>query len=306
MRRASTRVVALMVVAGLSVTGLSSAASAATPGAVKWCQSHPHWSTCKPGTRGGGGTGGSPPPITVTVAPNTLADPLIETGQSEIYAVVEVATNPAFANDPVDINSQQLANVCGGSLLFGSLQTGASYTSDSIQVFLDSDGNATVSLYGIDCAPGSDLIEADLVKAPYYTALGTVNVLPPGPTPAGVTGSPANEVETGNTTPSGNSDVYAVFYVETDPVYAEQTVDIESPQLFDRCGGSVAPVWISNQGSFSSFTASATLDDDGNAVFAFSGSSCAAGPSTVSADVAAGIHSTYSTTFTIVAPTPTI
>jgi len=233
-------------------------------------------------------------------------DPLIETGQSEVSAVVEVATNPAFSGDPVDINSQQLAGVCGGSLLFGSLQTGASYTSDSIQVFLDADGNATVSLYGIDCAPGNDLIEADLVKAPYYTALGTINVLPPAATPAGVTGSPANEVETGNTAPSGNSDVYAVFYVETDPVYAEQTVDIDSPQLFDRCGGTIAPVWISNQGSFSAFTASATIDDDGNAVIAFSGSSCAAGSSLVTADVAAGTHSTYTTTFTVVAPTPTI
>jgi hypothetical protein len=65
-------------------------------------------------------------------------------------------------------------------------------------------------------------------------------------------------------------------------------------------------VWISNQGSFPTATATATLDDDGNAVFAFSGSSCAAGPSVVIATIQAGIHSGYTTTFTIVAPAPTI
>jgi hypothetical protein len=48
------------------------------------------------------------------------------------------------------------------------------------------------------------------------------------------------------------------------------------------------------------------LDNDGNATFAFSGESCAAGPSAVIADVLAGIHSTYVTTYTIAAPAPTI
>ena len=147
-----------------------------------------------------------------------------------------------------------------------------------------------------------------MTAAPYLTALGTVNAQPPAVTPAGVSGYPANEVETGNSPASGESDVYAVFYVETDPVYAEQTAEIDSPQLVARClGGST---WVSNQGSFGfptpSSTATATLDDDGNAVFVFSGSECAAGPSAVIADILAGIHSTYTTTYTIVAPVPTI
>jgi hypothetical protein len=308
--RLATRAVALTAVVSLCLMGLSTVASASNPvGSAKWCKNHPNsqLATCKTG--GGGGTGGAPPPpptITVTVSPNTTADPLVEVGNSEIYAVIEVETSPSFENDPVVIESQQLANACGGAVLFGSLQPGAVYTADSVTVFLDSDGNATVSLYGLDCAPGSDLVDASLVDAPYYTATTVADVLPPNVTPAGVTGFPANEVETGNTTPSGESDVYAVFYVETDPVYAEQTVDIDSAQLFGRCLGPIAPVWISNQGSFATPVASATLDNDGNAVFAFSGSSCAPGNSTVVADVDAGIHSTYPTTFTIVAPTPTI
>ena len=44
-------------------------------------------------------------------------------------------------------------------------------------------------------------------------------------------------METGDTGPLlDQSDVIAVFEVETDPVYAEQTVEISSSQLQDRCG----------------------------------------------------------------------
>ncbi len=140
--------------------------------------------------------------------------------------------------------------------------------------------------------------------APFLTALGTVNAQPPAVTPAGVFGYPAAEVETGNSPASGNSDVSSVFYVETDPVYAEQSVEIESTQLLSRCLGGIT--WISNGGSFNGSTATATLDNDGNAVFVFSGASCAAGDSSVIADVLAGIHSTYTTTYSIHAPVPTI
>ena len=87
--------------------------------------------------------------MTVTVSPD-----LIETGQSEIYAVVQVETSASFAGDVVNIESSQLAAACGGAVLFGSLQPGASYTPDSVEAALDDDGNVTVSLYGIDCAPG--------------------------------------------------------------------------------------------------------------------------------------------------------
>jgi hypothetical protein len=89
-----------------------------------------------------------------------------------------------------------------------------------------------------------------------------------------------------------------VFYVETNPVYAEQPVEINSAQLQDRCG--LGFTWTTELGG----TTSSTLDDDGNAVFVFFGSSCAAGPSEVIADVEAGTHPTYTTTFNIVARSP--
>jgi hypothetical protein len=170
------RVMAMLAIVGLCLMGLSTVASASNPvGSAKWCKNHPNSKLAACKTGGGGGTGGTPPPpptITVTLSPNSTADPLLEVGNSEIYAVVQVETSPSFENDPVVIESQQLANACGGAVLFGSLQPGAVYGADSVTVFLDSDGNATVSLYGLDCAPGQDLIDASLVEAPYYTAAG--------------------------------------------------------------------------------------------------------------------------------------
>jgi hypothetical protein len=171
---------------------------------------------------------------------------------------------------------------------------------NNIQVVLDDDGNVTVSLTGIDCAPGTSVIEADLTVAPFLTALTTLVAQPPGVTPLGVTGYPPNEVETGDTTASGNSDVYAVFYVEVDPVYAEQTVEINSAQLLGRCIGGIS--WTSNLGTSTTALATATVDDDGNAVFAFTGASCAPGTSAVIADVLAGTHPTYTTNYTTLPP----
>jgi hypothetical protein len=233
--------------------------------------------------------------ISVTVSPN----PLVETGQSQISAVVQVEACPGFAGDLVSISSSQLVDSCS-SVAFGSLQPGPAPPFSSIEVTLDDDGNATVSLTGLNCAPGSSLIEADLTTAPYLTATTILDALPPTPTTVGVVGYPPNEVETGDTPASGNSDVYAVFYVETSPVYAEDTVDIDSAQLASRCLGGVT--WTSNQGTFTGAMASATVDDDGNAVIAFAGAECASGPSTVTADVVGGTHATYSTTYTIEPP----
>jgi uncharacterized repeat protein (TIGR01451 family) len=233
--------------------------------------------------------------LSVMVSPN----PLVETGSSEVHAVVQVEACASFAGDTVNIVSQQLGLSCL-TLAFGSLQPGAVAGLNSIQVTLDNDGNVTVSVTGTNCTPGSNLIEADLVHAPYLTATTTLVATPPAVTTPGVFGFPPNEVETGDTTASGFSDVYSVFYVETDPVYAETTVQITSPELLSRCLGGVT--WTTNQGTFHGATATATLDNDGNVVFSFTGASCASGTSTVIADVVGGTHSTYTTTYTILPP----
>ena len=246
----------------------------------------------------------------VTITPHTAT---FTPNGSEVRAVVQVETSPAYAGDTVQISSSQLEASCGGTIFFETLQGGSTIAPtisvNSITVVLDDDGNVTVVVEGAPCAPGPDLIEADLTVAPYLTATTVLDVEPPQMTPSGVSANPSTEVETGNSATSGNSDVYTVFYVETDPVYAEQPVTITSPQLDARCGQGWR--WEPGTGPAVDQTsgtnvATATLDDDGNATFVFKGASCAAGDSTVIADVDAGTHPTYTTTFTIAAPIETL
>jgi hypothetical protein len=279
----------------------------------------------------GGGTGGPPPQITVQVDPQ----PVVETGQSEVHVVIQVETLPSYAGDAVNIDASQLAASCA-TVTFDTLQVpgaGAQTVPPTVFVYpnridavLDDDGNVTVVADGIDCAPGSALIEADLEVAPFLTALTTLVVAPPAVTTEGLTVNPRfgglnQELETGDTSASGDSDIYAVFYVETNPVYAEQTVEIGSAQLESRCiegwqwqAGNTAGIGVGpgvnspvvGVGENTAAEVSTVLDDDGNAVFIFDGVSCAAGPSQVIADVMAGTHPTYVTQFTVLPPAPVI
>jgi hypothetical protein len=311
--RRCLQVVALVVVVSMPLLGLSAVASAkAKP---KGChKTH----SCKSGGTTGGGTGGTgaaTPTMTVQIDPN----PVVETDQSDLNVIVQVETSPSYAGDLVSISSSQLFASCittyfnteqvTGPLAFANV----TYSLDSpLEVALDDDGNATIWVTGVNCAPGSDVIDASMTVAPYLTAIGTMTAAPPVVTTAGVAGYPTSsgtvttgEVETGDTGASGESDVYAVFYVETDPVYAEQTAEIDDLQLDDSCGGGF--VWYDQGGGYlPSPEPSETLDDDGNAVFVFVGASCAATTSDVIADVLAGTHPTYTTTFTVSAPAPTI
>ena len=250
------------------------------------------------------------PGCSLSITPNAL----VETGQSEVHAIVQIEACDEFAGDTVHIDSSQLQHSCGGKITFENLQNGSTATApnvgtNSINAVLDGDGSATVVVNGADCAAGSSLVEIDLISAPYFTTVTTLKVQPPIVTSPGVTAFPSNEVETGNTTASGASDVYAVFYVETDPVYAEQKAEISSTQLQDSCLGGWR--WDPGNGGLpvvspSTDLPTTTLDNDGNAVFVFQGISCATGPSVVVADVEAGTRPTYTTTFNILPPQPTI
>jgi hypothetical protein len=316
----------MAVVVCLPLLGMSGVASAK---ATKGChKTH----SCKSGTGVGGGSGTPPaaPTIVVTADP----DPVLETGLSSINTVVQVETSPSFAGDEVEISSSQLVASCS-VVYFQTLQPvpGATpyynsfYTTDSpIEVTLDNDGNVTLVINGTDCAPGPDLVDASLVAAPYYTAITTIVAEPPNVSAPGVTDYPNPEVETGEDMTSFNdccgeceeeeeecgpqtidgSDVYAVFYVETNPVYAELPVQISDTQLQDSCGGGFD--WYT--GDYNSIITTSppeeTLDNDGNAVFVFFGTSCAPSTSEVVADVDAGTHPTYTTTFTVLPPAPTI
>jgi hypothetical protein len=308
----------------MGMSGIASAKSAkATARQAAVCAKHPGRAKCQNKTGGGTstGTGGAPAQIEVIASPN----PLVETGQSEIHSVLQVETLPSFAGDVVSISSSQLVSSCF-AVSFEDVQNGLPprFNFDQTTVVLDDDGNATVVVDGINCAPGSSVIEADLEQAPYLTALTTLVANPPVVTAPGLTGYPNNEVETGDTFggingASGDSDVYAVFYVEDSPVYAEQDVEIGSAQLEARCGlgwrweaGNFGTTVFDNParggipGPNTGPEATTTLDDDGNAVFVFKGISCAAGDSQVIADVEAGTHDTFTFDYTIDPPAPTI
>jgi len=274
------------------------------------CAKHPHRAGCTSGGGGGtGGTGGTPPNIIVSVSP----DPVQEVGTSEIDVVVQVEALAIFANQKVDISSQQLFLDCL-SLTWRSsasgttsqiIGTGAGVTG----VLLDNDGNATVELQGEDCAPGSNLVEADLGAAPYTTATATLTASPPGVTKfPTITGAPNPEVETGDNAPgNAESQVYANFLIEENPVYAEQIVEVTSAQLTNRCEPGTT-LWSSTPGvggggtTLGTTGVTAVLDNDGNADVTFEGISCASGPSLIDAELVGGTHDTFTTTYVINPP----
>jgi hypothetical protein len=295
------RLVALAVVATLPVFGLSAMASAAKAKTGPSCAKHPHRAKCATGGGGGtGGTGGTPPNIIVSVSP----DPVQESGTSEVSAMVQVEALPIFAGQTINVSSQQLAGDCS-SLVWSHIGLVQSTGAGISGVVLDNDGNATVWVLGENCAPGPNLIEADLNAAPYTTATATLTALPPAPTPEpSITATPNPEVETGDGGPADpESQIYVTFLIEENPVYAEQTVDVEATQLFNRCG--VSAVWYVGNTRIPTATVAVTLDNDGNAVVNFFGVSCAAGESTVTADLTVGTHDTFSTIFTISPPAVT-
>jgi hypothetical protein len=337
-RRRLVQVVALTVVVTMPVLGLGAVASAkvkipASPSA-KWCKHHPKLAKTVPACAALVTPPGTDPVL--TIAPN----PVTETGQSEVHAVLEFS-DPTAAEQKVSIDSSQLSASCGGTVTYSDLQgvtpnastvTPATVT-NQVVLTLDNEGNADAVVSGTDCAPGSDLFDASIIGPTFGTALATLVVDPPAVTPPGLNANPAAEVETGDTTASGDSDVYAVFYVEGDPVYAEQEAEISDIQLESSCQGG----WIwepgnttlvggASSGNISGnphntgtspppntsgdepFT---TIDDDGNAVFTFMGISCAASStltppgSTAIGDIAfnvTGNHPTVMGTFIVDPP----
>jgi len=201
----------------------------------------------------------------------------------------------------------------------------------TLPVTLDNEGNATVEVQAENCAPGTDLIEADLTKAPYTTATTELKLNPPTQSfctavgvPTGCTAaevgvpsvaaSPNPEVETGDGGPGdAASQVYVNFLVEEDPAYAEGLVEVYSQQLTARCGLGT-PLWSSTPGDLGlgdtpvlgtggvTIGVTAELDNDGNADVTFEGLSCAPGLSTVTADLLGGAGGTFTTGLTITAP----
>jgi len=282
------RVVTLGLVISMPLLGTSAVASAHVAKAAK----HHHH-------KGGGGsgtptgTGSGSPAITV----------------SAIGSVIQVEASPSFAGDEVNISSSQYQASCGGTILFLSGRTGTLVPSpNNITTVLDDDGNATVFVVNPDgnlCAPGDNTVEASMTVAPFLTALTDLVVYPDVATPPGTFAIPDPEVETGDTSTSGDSDVYADFIVETNPVYAEGSVVISDAQLASSCVRGA--VWLTAAGVVpASSPVTVPITDTGTAGALFFGVSCAPMTSTIIADVLSHGGPTYVGSYTVLAPAPTV
>jgi hypothetical protein len=255
---------------------------------------------------GGGDLAGSMSPCGSEI--ETVSPPPPPPGPPNVTDVIQVETSPLFDGKTVIISSPQLAAACAG-LTFETLQGGSvsapTVSPDLISVVLDADGNVTVVLDGYNCPPGKYTVVATMAGTT-IVARTTLIINPPQMTfPDQVVGYPANEVETGNTLASGNSDVYTVFSVETSPGYAERTARISSPELLKNCGEGSR--WESNSHSspfVNSQSATGIIDDDGNVDFVFKGASCAAGSWKVNVHVN-GTGTSYTTWYSIDPPAVT-
>jgi hypothetical protein len=288
------RLTALATLVAMSLVGVGGVASAKTHG-------HHH--------------GAAPSAISITASP-TLAR---EVGQSVVADVIQVETNPSFAGDAVTINASKLAASCKGDFSLDTLQGGTPNAlvtaSKEINVVLDDDGNVTVVASGENCVPGRRKIEAELDVEPFYTASMSLKVKSSIATTSGMLGEPqtdgaTGEVETGDTSNSGFSDVYALFYVETGAGYSGQPVEVDFSQLAASCSEGWEAAAITGQVSATNTNTSpeitSNLDSNGNAAFLFVGAMCAPTTSQVNAEVEAETDPTYSTTFTVDPPAPVI
>jgi hypothetical protein len=229
---------------------------------------------------------------------------------SSVADIIEVECQPVYAEEYVKIQSQQLFNRCkeGKKLTWvPATEPGNRPSGNSIKVKLDNDGNATVAVFGgPSCAPGESLISAHLEVAPYTTVTTPFTILPPKDTTPGIEALPKAQVEDSIT-----SSVATIFQVEAPSVFAEQEVAISAEQLFSRCLAPPHLVWFGPEanvlGTGIEGVEKVKLDNNGNAfVVVFGSQSCASGPSEIEASLEKAPYTTWTNTFTVESPRPTI
>ncbi len=225
---------------------------------------------------------------------------------SSIADVVEVECEPVYAGHTIRFSSAELYSRCQHHLSWSLPYPYSPQSGSGFSVALDNDGNATAVIWGgPGCAAGESLISAHMEQAPYLTVTTAFVVQPPRTSPPGVYALPAEEVENEET-----SSVATIIHVEFPPVYAEQDVNINAEQLYSRCHIPPKLVWVGAGGEKlegGSNLDGLKLDNDGNAfVVVLGGGSCASGPSEIEASLESAPYTTYTTTFTILPPQPTL
>jgi hypothetical protein len=229
---------------------------------------------------------------------------------SSVAFVIEVECQPVYSEDYVQLFTSQLYNACHGTLTWYSATAAAGgpvgptlTPSETFDVFLDDDGNATAVVWGgPSCAASYDLITADLESPPFYTARTHVTIKAPQDTTPGLYSYPVSEVEDSIT-----SSVATIFYAEFPSVDSEQWVEIADPQLYDRCTGGIQWYGPNEQLLGTGKSVKVQLDNNGNAfVVALAGPSCASGKTLASADLTVAPYTTYTHGFTVLSPRVTV
>jgi hypothetical protein len=171
--KVAVKAAVLITVLSVCVPSLSGTATAKNaPGSSKWCKHHPKNSACP--KSGAGGTGGSPAPANITVSPN----PVVETGGSDVYVVISVATDAVYAEQTVEIVSG-LGNRCGQGVTW--ITDEGTFTGSTAIATIDDDGNATATVLGGSCAAGSVAVIADVEAGTDPTYATTFTIDAPAP-----------------------------------------------------------------------------------------------------------------------------
>lgn len=227
----------------------------------------------------------------------------IDQGQFSMAAsvadIVEVGCEPGFAGYTLEVSSPELYSLCEDHLSWSSAYPYAPVSGPSITTTLDSEGNATVALWGGPlCASGDAMIAAVVPEALSTMAETPFQVTAPQEQPEGVTALPSSQVED---TPHGS--VATIVEVSFPPTDAGHTVGIRSPELANRCQGAPHLVWVGPDGTVLSGTVAqgigVPLDDNGNAfVVVLGAQECEPGPSLIEAFLTEAPFMLHSTIFT--------
>lgn len=220
---------------------------------------------------------------------------------SDVADIVEVKCETGYALHKVGLDSGQLYSECDDHLTWSTSAAFVPSDGASIsKVTVDSDGNATVALWGGPyCKPGERMIMLTKEEPLYETSLTTFNVLPPAVTPEGIYAVPGSEIE------SGTSDsVATIIELEFPSQYAGDPVRVYSAQLFALCGGGTHLAWIGEDGNQLSGHEAVTvkLDSDGNAFVTALASDCASGSAVIQGDLEVSPYQTYDTNFVVQPP----
>jgi hypothetical protein len=226
--------------------------------------------------------------------------------------IVEVECDPAVygTKSKVRITASQLFTRCERHLTWyvineplGGFKTFPETI--GVEVALDADGRAIVALRaGANCMAGENLIVAHQQEEPFESVTTSFTVLPPVPTPPGLTALPPRQVED-----SYSSAAATIVQAEFEDG-SEKYVRFGSEELYRRCRAGSHLHWILEDGTDVEGPEVADrrvqLDNDGNAfVIAIGDYSCAPGASVIEADLEDKPFTTYLTEFTIEPPRPT-